>query len=154
MLRLQKPEPCVDLMPAAAWAGPLINTPGPAPMVMVIAAVAPFRNLRRDAAGAPEKSMSCNLGKCVQPIRSHMTCLLDQSVGVGRVTRCLGSDDSLPAVEQDSRREIVGTPTEENRRGGLRYAGIVQALCHQRPSRAYVRQQVICCTAHAQILVN
>jgi hypothetical protein len=32
----------------------------------------------------------------------------------------LGSDDSLPAIEQDSRREIVGTPTEENRSRGLR----------------------------------
>jgi hypothetical protein len=46
----------------------------------------------------------------------------------------------LPAVEQDSRREIVGTPTEENRLSGLRCAGIVQSLCHRTPSRVDVGQ--------------
>jgi hypothetical protein len=60
----------------------------------------------------------------------------------------------LPAVEQDGRREIVGTPTEENRLSGLRYAGIVQSLCHRTPSRVDVGHQAICCTARAQILVN
>src|SRR5277367_3736779 len=77
MLRLQKPEPCVDLMPAAACAGPPISMPGPAAMVIVVAAAAPFRKPRRDLAplpdkAAPEKSISESFGKCVQPIRSHM----------------------------------------------------------------------------------
>jgi len=47
----------------------------------------------------------------------------------------------LPAVEQDSRREIVGTPTEENRLSGLRCAGIVQSLCHRRADCRQVEQR-------------
>src|SRR5437868_13033290 len=65
MLRLQKPEPCVDFTAAPACAGPA----RPAPiMVIVPAAAAPFRNERRDAvaAAAPVKSISESLGKCRQ----------------------------------------------------------------------------------------
>src|SRR5262245_11628829 len=68
MLRLQKPEPCVDLMPPAACAKP----PIPTPILIVVTAAAPFRNFRRDATAAPEKSILESLGKCVQPTRSHM----------------------------------------------------------------------------------
>src|ERR1043165_4330086 len=102
MLRLQKPEPCVDLMPAAPKAPPM---PIAMPKLIVEAAAAPFRNLRREATAAPEKSMSASLGKCVQPMRSHMM------ASSGSRDRCqeisagwdLGSDDS-----------IVGTPTGKN----------------------------------------
>src|SRR5258707_11872413 len=69
MLRLQKPDPCVDFTGPAACATPA--SPG-AIMVIAPTAVAPFRNLRRDAAGL-EKSISDNLGKCLQSKRSHMT---------------------------------------------------------------------------------
>src|SRR5471030_368135 len=80
MLRLQKPEPCVDLMPAAACAAPPIIIPGPAAMVIAVVATAPFRNLRRDAE-APDRSTLVRLGKCVQPMRSHMMRLLEREVG-------------------------------------------------------------------------
>src|SRR4029079_16998463 len=70
MLRLQKPEPCVDLMPAAACAPPI--KPPPTPMLIVVTAAAFFRKLRRDDTARPEKSRSVSLGKCVQPTRSHM----------------------------------------------------------------------------------
>src|SRR5437868_7745931 len=64
MLRLQKPEPWVDLMPAAACAGPPMNMPGPAAMAMVLAAAALFRKPRRDGGAiAPEKSISESFGK-------------------------------------------------------------------------------------------
>src|SRR5689334_7896857 len=42
------------------------------PMLMVAAAV-PFRKRRRDGAAPPAKVISESLGKCVQPMRSHMT---------------------------------------------------------------------------------
>src|SRR6185295_1117276 len=75
MLRLQKPEPCVDLMPAAAWAPPIIAPP--TPMLIVVTAAAFFRKERREETARPEKSrpeksMSWSLGKWVQPMRSHM----------------------------------------------------------------------------------
>src|SRR5476649_1893209 len=70
-LRLQKPEPCVDLMPAAACAAPPIIIPGPAAIVIAVVATAPFRNLRREAE-APDRSTFVRSGKCVQPMRSHM----------------------------------------------------------------------------------
>jgi len=60
----------------------------------------------------------------------------------------------LPAVEPSGRREIVGTPTEENRSRGLRCADIVQSLCHAQPSQDDIEPSAICCTARAQILVN
>src|SRR5215211_787066 len=68
MLRLQKPEPCVDFTAGPAWA-----VPASMPMLMVLTAAAPFRKRRRDGLVAPEKSISESLGKCVQPMRSHMT---------------------------------------------------------------------------------
>src|SRR5579859_6077469 len=80
MLRLQKPEPWVDLMPAAACAAPPIIMPGPAAMVMAVVATAPFRNFRREA-DAPDRSTPVRLGKCVQPIRSHMRRLLERQEG-------------------------------------------------------------------------
>src|SRR5690348_9524900 len=74
MLRLQKPDPCVDLRVLAACAVPA--NPPPRPMLMVVTAAAPFRKRRREATARPEKSMSWSLGKCVQPMRSHMMGLL------------------------------------------------------------------------------
>src|SRR6187399_1856094 len=113
MLRLQKPEPWVDLMPAAACAVPIAAPPRP--IVMVVAAAAFLRKPRREETARPEKarpekSMSWSLGKCVQPMRSHMRassgrdCCHEISGGFGTgLTRLL-----------------VGTPTEENRCRGLR----------------------------------
>src|SRR5580698_9232941 len=46
--------------------------PGPAAMEIVVMAIAPRRNLRREEA-ASERSTPVRLGKCVQPIRSHMS---------------------------------------------------------------------------------
>src|SRR5258708_6613308 len=151
MLRLQKPEPCVDLMPPAAWAVPIMP---PIPMVMVIAAVAPFRNLRRDAAGAPEKSISCNFGKCIQPIRSHMTCLLDQSVG--SLMELLGAWAlTTPAgrrTGQPPRNCRHANRREPRERPALRMhcAKAVPLRCGLPPGRT----AGFCCTARAQILVN
>src|SRR5688572_11481536 len=95
MLRLQKPEPCVDFTAGPAWA-----VPASMPMLMVLAAAAPFRNRRRDGRAVPEKSISESLGKCVQPMRSHMTCpprggdLEERDLAC----RCLALTNSLPAV--------------------------------------------------------
>src|SRR3979490_1324009 len=106
MLRLQKPVPCVPLTAPAACAGPLSIMPGPAAVVMVVAAAAPFRKRRREATAAPEKSISESLGKCVQPMRSHMT-RPPRSAGwrernffYGGV---LAPDDSLPAAARGNR---------------------------------------------------
>src|ERR1044072_4997578 len=69
MLRLQKPEPGGDFTGGAAWA-----VPASMPMLMVLTAAAPFRKRRREGwMAVPEKSISESLGKCVQPMRSHMT---------------------------------------------------------------------------------
>src|SRR6266404_4916733 len=76
MLRLQKPEPWVPLIPAAACAGPPASRPGPAAMAMVVTAEAPLRKPRRDGADLPDRSMFLKSGRCVQPYRSHMTSLL------------------------------------------------------------------------------
>src|SRR5260370_5062944 len=72
MLRLQKPVPWVPLIDPAAQAGPPANRPGPAAMVIVVAAAAPLRKLRREATPAPERSMFFKFRRCVQPYRSHM----------------------------------------------------------------------------------
>src|SRR5258708_36020445 len=73
MLRLQKPEPCVDLTGPAACAGPP-NRPGPIAMAMVLAAAARFRKRRREGMAAAEKSISESLGEGMEPMRAHMTC--------------------------------------------------------------------------------
>src|SRR5260221_4791666 len=73
MLRLQKPDPWVDFTGAPACAVPE-KKPGPIAMLMVLTAAAPFRKRRREGTAAPEKSISESLGKCIQPMRSHMTC--------------------------------------------------------------------------------
>src|ERR1700722_13360313 len=103
MLRLQKPEPWVDLTPDAACAGPPSSMPGPIAMLMVLTAAAPFRKRRREAVAVPEKSISESLGKCVQPMRSHMTCsssisglmVRDRLFGVS------GPDEFLPGAPND-----------------------------------------------------
>jgi hypothetical protein len=72
-----------------------------------VTAAAFFRKLRREETVRPEKSISVSLGKCIQPMRSHMMASWGGSDCRGlrvRAGRYLGSDDS-----------IVGTPTEENR---------------------------------------
>src|SRR5258708_21912293 len=71
MLRLQKPDPWVDLTPAAACAGPPSIMPGPIAMLMVVAAAAPFRKRRREAVAAPAKTLSESMGESVHPTRSH-----------------------------------------------------------------------------------
>src|SRR5271165_4483866 len=83
MLRLQKPDPCVDRIPAAARAALPNIIPGPAAIAIVVVAMAPFRNLRRDEAAVSERSTPVRLGKCVQPVRSHMLSLLFQSCRPG-----------------------------------------------------------------------
>ena len=105
MLRLQKPVPWVPLTAPAACAGPPSSMPGPAAMVIVVAAAAPFRKRRREAVAAPEKSISESLGKCVQPMRSHMTCPPRSANWESGFFswRCSCPDDSLPAVANDNR---------------------------------------------------
>src|SRR5436190_16851868 len=127
MLRLQKPEPCVDLMSAAACA-PLIKPP-PTPMLIVVTAAALLRKPRREETARPEKSMSWSLGKCVQPMRSHMMGLLGQQSSLG--------SDSRTGLKAGLGRLLVGTPTEKNRRCGLRCPCTMQAMCHALKSRRF-----------------
>src|SRR5260370_31711472 len=113
VLRLQKPDAWVDLMPAAGCAGPPSSMPGPIAMLMVVAAAAPFRKRRRERTAAPEKSISESLGKCVQPMRSHMTCPPRSAEGgiVGnRLVVVCWPDDSIPSIAQSEENRVCGLP--------------------------------------------
>ena len=136
MLRLQKPDPWVDLMPAAACAGPPSIMPGPIAMVTVEAAAAPFRKRRRDGTAAPEKSISESLGKCVQPMRSHMSVLLDRGWRRVEFWRCSGPDNSLAAAANSRRHRNC---RHANRREPLMRPALTereQGPCQPRPIRS------------------
>src|SRR3981189_444136 len=156
MLRLQKPDPWVDLTPAAACAGPPSIMPGSIAMLMVVAAAAPFRKRRRDGTAAPEKSISESLGKCVQPMRSHMTCSSSISglLVRARLFGVSGPDDSLPAAANDRRHRNC---RHANRREPLMRPALTrkqQGPCQPAALASSKRDSQICCTAVAQILIR